>query len=506
MTRITIPAPLGGVNLRDGIANIQSPEAIVLNNLIPRPTCVENRGATSSRGDAQVGEIRTLAGHPSGILAVGGFNGVQNYLRPFNTDTNAFGVAVAISANNAPFWNSTLFKDLLILTNGADTPQAMNAGGGFASLVITGVTAEDLWGCQTFKGRVFYWEENAQSFWYAAAGAYQGALTEFDLSAYTVKDGYLFALVPLTIDGGAGPDDLAAFVFSTGEVLLFQGDDPGDANAWQQIGRFNIPNPIGPQSWVITGSASIVGTVLGAVDLARALAVGAYDVSAVVGQQVTGTAINALPSPIVNSQLLIVPNDNLLLWSRYPADDYQGGADLQTLNMDLTAKKWSLFNNEATIDGIGATCIGVCNNRLFLGDRYGQLHEYILTSTGDTIAVIGTQSNTKFAAVQAYTDFGAPTNRKKVTAVSPITECDSYATGTTGVTFGFNEDYVPNTSNLITTVNIPAASGAHSENFSRCAANGFRLGLTWEQTAPYGGTGRYRWIATDVILKTGGEM
>ena len=51
-----------------------------------------------------------------------------------------------------------------------------------------------------------------------------------------------------------------------------------------------------------------------------------------------------------------------------------------------------------------------------------------------------------------------------------------------------------------------AASGAHSERFYRCTANGFRLGLTWEQTAPYGGTGRYRWIATDVILKTGGEM
>jgi hypothetical protein len=41
-----------------------------------------------------------------------------------------------------------------------------------------------------------------------------------------------------TNDAGDGVDDYAAFVFSTGEVLVYQGDDPGSVNAWSLIGRF----------------------------------------------------------------------------------------------------------------------------------------------------------------------------------------------------------------------------------------------------------------------------
>lgn len=500
MPRITIPAPLGGVNLRDGIANIQSPEAIVLNNLIPRPTCVENRGATSSRGDAQVGEIRTLAGHPSGILAVGGYNGAQNYLRPFNTDTNAFGVAVAISANNAPFWNSTLFQDLLILTNGADTPQAMNAGGGFASLVITGVTAEDLWGCQTFKGRVYYWEENAQSFWYAAAGAYQGALTEFDLSAYTVKDGYLFALVPLTIDGGAGPDDLAAFVFSTGEVLLFQGDDPGDANAWQQIGRFYIPTPIGPQCWQISGSASVVSTEVGLVDLARALAVGPYDASALVGQQISGSRIAETASPIVTSQLQIVPNDNILAWVRYPATSYMDGGALQVFVMDLASKRWGVVEGWET-----ATAIGVCANRMFIGDSFGWLNEYSNSGSTDTVGQTGSTVSFVCRGKCAFNDLGAPANRKQVTGVNLI--CDaSEGSGTLDAGVTIYADYVQDDGGA--TAIVPSAfrdeATQRGEYWSRIMANGFRLSV--ELTFGGAGLGRGRWYGADLLLRTGGEM
>ena len=502
MGRTTIPAPLGGVNFQSGIANVQMPEAVQLDNWIARPACVESRGGTIVRNQGEMNNfpIRTLAPHPNGWMVIG----TEDKLYPYDTNTNT--LSLFTSGFTESRWNFTLFNDLVILCNGADTPQAYPGAFTFTPLVITGVTSSTLWGCQTFKGRVYYWQRDKQEFWYAAAGAYQGALSRYDLSAFTIKDGYLLALVPLTIDGGAGPDDLAAFVFSTGEVLLFQGDDPGSATAWQQIGRFYIPNPIGPQSWLITGSASIVGTVIGAVDLARALAVGPYDVSAVIGQQVTGTAVNALPTPIVHSQMLVVPNDNIIWWARYAEDSFNSGSDIQTLAMDLTAKRWSRFTNLTELAGMGTTCVGVCNGRLFLGDDLGDLHEYSLTDTGDSVATDGGPIRTQFTTVQAYTDFGAPTNRKKITAVSPVTECDAAATGTTAITFGFNEDYVPNTTNLTNTINIPDASGVHSENFSRVCANGFRLGLTWSITAPAGGTGRYRWIATDVILKTGGEQ
>ncbi len=516
MGRVTIPAPLGGVNLRDGIANIQSPEAVALNNLIPRPTCVETRGATVDRGAANVGgyALYTVAGHPSGNLVVSWYDGGRTVLRPFDTATNAYGSTYNATTANAPFWNTTLFQGLMILTNGGgiDPPVSYDGATTFTPLVITGHTApEDIWGCQTFKGRVFYWDENAQSFWYAAAGAYQGVLTNYDLSTFTVKDGYLFAMVPLTIDGGAGPDDLAAFVFSTGEVLLFQGDDPGSATAWQQIGRFYIPIPIGPQCWQISGSATIISTEVGLVDLARALAVGPYDATALVGQQISGSHIAETASPIVRSQLQMAPNDNILIWARYPDESYGEGGALQVFVMDLSAKRWCVFTGweQPSIWGT-ATAIGVCNNRLFVGDSTGYLNEYTLSGSTDSVGhELNSGTAIQYYGQCAYSDLGMPSTRKQIIGVNTIADADTgtanLSPSTVGVFADFVNDAAPST---VFGINQPRTiANQLGENWYRLYANGFRVSLSWAFNTTVGGTlTRARWYGTDVQLRTGGEQ
>ena len=98
-----------------------------------------------------------------------------------------------------------------------------------------------MWSVSSFKGRVFYWAENKQSFWYATAGAYRGRYGRVrPVSTQITRGGYLVQMVTWTLDSGSGIDDLAVFIFSTGETLVYQGSDPGDVNDWSLIGRFQI--------------------------------------------------------------------------------------------------------------------------------------------------------------------------------------------------------------------------------------------------------------------------
>lgn len=79
-----------------------------------------------------------------------------------------------------------------------------------------------------------------------------------------------------TNDAGDGVDDYAVFVFSTGEVLVYQGDDPANAAAWSLIGRFQIGEPVSIRAHAKVGGTEIIGTTDGYVDLSVALRDGRY--------------------------------------------------------------------------------------------------------------------------------------------------------------------------------------------------------------------------------------
>ena len=65
----------------------------------------------------------------------------------------------------------------------------------------------------------------------------------FDLSLF-VAEGNLLIMTTVSFDTGDGLDDFAAFIMDSGEVLLYQGSNPGSASDWSLMQRYNIPRPI----------------------------------------------------------------------------------------------------------------------------------------------------------------------------------------------------------------------------------------------------------------------
>ena len=144
-------------------------------------------------------------------------------------------------------WKWVNFGAKIFLVNGTDAPQDWDG----TTLTATswsgsGLTITNLSDVCVFKERMFFIEKNTQSFWYASATkVITGVLTKFDLRYVGNFGGTLQAIGTITSDGGTGVDDLLALYFSSGEVVIYQGSDPGEPTDWAIVGRFNIGAPVG---------------------------------------------------------------------------------------------------------------------------------------------------------------------------------------------------------------------------------------------------------------------
>ncbi len=277
VTVTSVPAPLGGWNSRDGLAEMPPTDAIALDNWMPKTAFVEVRGGYASHATAMTGNAKTLAAYSSmsgtaSLFCVTDSN-VYNV-----TSAGAVGASVASRTNGkhqqAMFGDGT--NNWLILVNGVDKPLYYNgttwtAVDTLSSPTLTGLTSTEIIGVNVFKGRLFFIQKNSLSFWYLAAGSAGGALTEFDLSSECKKGGYLVAMGTQSRDGGSGQDDAAVFITSEGEVIVYEGTNPSSASNWLKVGSFSVGRPLGRRCVTQFGGDLVLVTENGTYPLSAAL-------------------------------------------------------------------------------------------------------------------------------------------------------------------------------------------------------------------------------------------
>lgn len=497
-SRVAFPAAYGGINVLSGIGNTKPPDATWISNWIARAGYLAPRKTLTLRYTAALGggQIASMMPHSGGSLVVAG-NGQLNAVNA----TTWVSIATSAGPYGSNFWQYTQFQDRLILCNGINTPVSWN-GTAFANLVITGVVAGTLIGCQTFKGRVYYWQANARSFWYAAANAFQGALNQFDLGTFVDGDGTLLSIVPVTFDGGSGPDDMLAFLFSNGQVFLYQGDDPASANSWEQVTRWVIPQPRGYRPWVNIGATTVVGTISGPVDLQRSLSTGPSDISATFSQKISGVVtVDPATVNITRIEYLQVQNERLLIQTKW-----EGATLRECLVMDTDARAWTLFGNWA--EAIGAlTTIG---GRLIASDGSStSVTEY---SEGTTDYYDNTTNGVSYDYVSAYWDFDAPGVRKQITGVTIRSSGTLNAAGFAATVniardlevSGFSGAGTPSTTVAVSSTTISTASSG--EAMYTCSSNGFEFAIGFSYSASVAFNSDFKLYGFDVLVKTGGPI
>lgn len=271
MPAVGIDAPVGGLNAFNSVDDMPPTDAIVLDNWVPRAGFCASRPGCIPQSDDLGGPVETLVSYK-------GTGTSQRLVAGANAqliDITLGGAGTVLGSGYAnDRWQTAHINDRLILVNGAD-PELAYDGTTLTPLDYTGsnppITPGEFIGVTTFKGRAYYWKESGQSFWYAQAGSYQGELNEFDMGSVLQLGGNVKMMFSWTLDSGTGPDDIMCIVTDTGELILYQGDDPGNVGFWEQVGRFEIPDPLSIRGQMKYGSDVIIMTISGYVNLTTVL-------------------------------------------------------------------------------------------------------------------------------------------------------------------------------------------------------------------------------------------
>ncbi|MGI9499788.1 MAG: hypothetical protein ACR2P3_07105 [Geminicoccaceae bacterium] len=398
-------APIGGWNARDALDNMPPEDAVCLDNWYPGFGSITLRkGFTEFADTVGAGAVETLA-----TLQVGSVN---KFLAASSTnvyDISSGGTASSLAGSfTSGRWQTAVMDSKIGLVNGADAPQTYD-GTTFGAMTVSGTTVAELIGVNVFKSRSYFWKAASASFWYSAVDTLGGVLTEFPLGNLGGIGGNLQQMITWTVDGGSGVDDLAVFIMTTGDVIIYQGSDPGDASDWALIGVYKIGAPIGIRGAAKVAGDAIITTVDGYVQLSSALNLG----RTAARDNISDKIINAVLEQTASTgssfgwQLFHYPAGRRLMFN-YPKSTTAQFAQ-HVVNLETGA--WSRFA------GMNASSWGLFNDLPYFGGAGGKVYRAD-TGTADDGANIDSDAR------QAYSYLRMKGVRKQLTQIRILLESE----------------------------------------------------------------------------------
>ena len=242
-------APVLGWNTRDSFVSMDPRFARVLDNMV-----VDGGKVCSRKGFTKAAAADFL---PEALAAYdwGGskklFACGDNKIWTLDTATHTLVQAGSGYLNNR--WKNIFYKGRLYFLNGQDAVQVYDG----ESVQAAQFTREEneaqtpldtalfTGGC-LYRNRLFFIERESLTFWYTKdAGAVQGELLEFDLAQLSRLGGHLVCAAAWTHSGLGAQESQLIFITSEGEVFVYAGDNPSEADSWALRGTYKIPRPVG---------------------------------------------------------------------------------------------------------------------------------------------------------------------------------------------------------------------------------------------------------------------
>lgn len=499
----SIPAPVGGWNVRDPLAAMKETDAILLENFFP----------TAGGVDLRPGAVSWSTGFASPPQTLMYWNGLASQKMFAATATGVYEttLAGAVGASATALTNGRLsfvnFNVLggayLIAVNGVDKLKLYD-GAAWTNIdnasvpAITGVATTSFVGVTVLKRRLWFVEKDSMNAWYLPAAAIGGAAVAFPLGQVFTRGGYLTAIGKWTIDGGSGADDYGVFISSEGEVAVYKGVDPATPGDWELVGVYYIGAPIGRNCLINYGGDLLILCRNGLVPLSRSLQ------NATVNRKQSLT--DKIDTAFIDAVRLYGNNPG---WSVtvYP----QGSFVL--VNVPVTATYTEQYVMNSTT---GAWC-------KFIGwpaNAWLVFSTNIFFASGNTVARAWTGPSDFGNAIigraqQAYSNFKNPSRQKHFKLIRPIITSD----GSPGVGLSLDTDYAIGDFNSIATpASVPgfvwdsalwdASAWAGSAETRRAwatvpAREGFTAALRLQVATNSVTLG---WSATDFAYEIGGVL
>lgn len=432
---IPVPAPVGGLNGRDGLSQMAPTDAYEMDNLFPGTASVEARRGCEIHQSSVTTPIRSLEtfsgnGLPSSkILA---FSNNKIYDASIKgTMTELYAGMVSDKVVATMFGTVADKAQWLIITTGQDIPKSYN-GSVIADLTITGLTEDpkNINYVFAFKGRLYFAVNGKLGFYYLEPGAIQGAAEWYDLAQVSAFGGSLRAIGSISQDGGDGPNDYIVFVTDRGECFMYGGYDPSDINNFEILGRYKASEPIGRKCLCDYANDLLILTVEGAIQF-----------SAIQRQGDTRSDILALTSKLGDRILKRNSFQDVYGWDMIvyavggwlivsvPNTSSEAG-DFDHFVMNIITQAWTRFKSTEW-DGISWT---MANRKLYFGRYDGKIMLADSTNADNNKEI-------RFVCKQAYNTFDYPGNKHfQWCTVLCASEAPVLISGSINVDF---KDYVP---------------------------------------------------------------
>jgi hypothetical protein len=424
------------------------------------------------------------------------------------TTASAHGLATGNRVTISGASEATLNGTFVITVTGSNaftytstgTSTATSVTGAYTTIGITGVNSNTFIGVNLFKNRLYFTQKDTLACWYLPVDSIAGAASPLYFGGIARNAGFLQAMGTWTLDAGQGADDYAVFVTSMGEVIVYNGTDPDNADTWQLKGVWQLGQTFSRRCFYKFAGDLLLLTQDGLVPLASALQSSRLDPRVNLTDKIYFAVSQAatLYRDLFGWQINYFASSNMLILS------IPTSTGMEQFVMHNITKAWGRFT------GIQGYCWEVSGEAEmhFGGDGYVGLFYDGYSDNG---------SNITATAQQAYSYFESAGQLKRFMMVRPILQSTG---GVPNVVCGLSVDF--DTQSQLGQVQFnPSTLSDGTWDASRWDQANWSGGLittkVWQGVTGLGFAGsinlnvasrniELHWASTDYVMERGGVL
>ena len=495
---VSVPAPVGGWNVRDSYADMDATDAVALENWFPMPSEIMVRRGFSEHATGFTGECESLLVYnsPTGTSEMFAVADGEIY----DVSSSGAVAAAVVSSLNGNRWQyaniSNTGGNYLIAFDGADDGLLYN-GTIWANTGITGVTESSIINCNFHKNRLWLIQGSTLDAWYLGVDAVSGAATKFPMGGVFEKGGSLLAMGTWTLVAGQGVDDHAVFITTEGEVAVYKGTDPTSASTWSLVGVWLIGEPCGIRCLQKLGGDLLVICKEGLLPFSKALMSSRVNTKSALSDKIQQAVSEATSLYKTNFgwQILPWPTENMLILN-VP----KGIGRQEQYVMNTITGSWCNFS------GWYASCWATFGEEIYFGST-----DYV-AKAWDTEADNAT--NIVADALPAFNYFGKQSQLKRWTMARPVLQSD----GTSGILVGLNVDFDTAAPVGVPSFNVTTQATWDVSTWDNGIwGGGLTVRKDWQGASGMGycaalhikvatQNADIRWVSTDYVIEPGGVI
>lgn len=423
----TIPPPVEGWDASSALAAMKPARAVQLKNWFPQPGWVEMRRGYKyhawgiNSASTSVESLMVWNGPSTQKMFAAGGGKIYDA----TSNAAATSAVTSLTGNRWQHLNmTTAAGHFLVIANGSDAVRNYN-GSAWSTPTINNVTSSDLIHVNLHKKRLWFVEKDSTKAWYLDTDAISGDATSFEVGSNFDQGGYLVAMVTWTVDGGSGPDDMAVFISSRGQIAVYQGIDPSSALTWDLVGVYNLGAPLGRRCTIKYGTAPLIVTQSGILQMALSLRREQAELTASALTARINKAMNDSArsyGSLFGWEMLSYAKGTKLILNVPTAENESA----RQYVMNTLTGAWCEFDNH------NANCWAVLNDNLYFGGNEGKVYKADTGCADIDTPITG-------IGQCAYQAFKSPGNLKKFSMLLPLVTVSGASRPSVGISTDFVE-------------------------------------------------------------------